>query len=405
MIETEHRLLPLLERLFEIAPTRLDLVLSDCADLIGDAVGAEKVDAFIYEAGSNSLVALGTTRTELAQLQKSLGLHRLPLANGDPMGQVFESGEAYCTGAVERDPRQPRGVIETLGVRSMIAVPLDVGGTRRGVLSLASRRSDRFGSQDLALVKIVSNWVGGLVQRLELMDVVAMRASEQARRETADELVTMLAHDLRNLLNPIASRLDLLLARAEQERRKRDAEDCRRVRSGLQRMAELMSDLLDVSRIDRGLMSLQPARLDIVQLVRSCAQAMTLPEVEVNVQSFAAEIFVEGDAQRLRQAIENVLSNATKHSPRGMEVTAQIEPTKLDTGNAVKIVVSDRGPGIAAELLPHIFERYVSGGRAAGLGLGLYLARAVMSAHGGSIAIESSVVGTRCELLLPVASS
>jgi two-component system, OmpR family, sensor kinase len=403
MSNTEHRLLPLLERLFEIAPTQLDLVLSDCADLIGEAVGAEKVDAFIYEAASNSLVALGTTRSELAQLQRSLGLNRLPLVNADPMARVFETGEIYHSGATDRDPSQPRGVIENMGVRSMLAVSLDVGGARRGVISLASKRPDAFGAQDVALMKIVSNWVGGLVHRLELSDASAQRASEQARRDTAEELVTVLAHDLRNLLTPITGRLELLYERALKAQREADVKDCDRVRSGLKRLAELMSDLLDVSRIERGILSVQSAPLDVVQIVRASAASMALPAVEIDVEPFTPEIFVEGDAQRLRQAIENVLSNATKHSPRGVAVKVQLEPTRLDAGNAVKISVVDRGSGIAPEVLPRIFDRYVSSGRSAGLGLGLYLARAVVSAHGGSITVASSLAGTRCELLLPMA--
>jgi two-component system, OmpR family, sensor kinase len=404
MTDTENRLLPLLERLFQLVPTQLDLLLSECADLIGDAVQAEKVDAFIYEAGSNSLVALGTTRSELAQLQKSLGLNRLPLVNADPMAQVFETGEVYHTGAADRDPKQPRGVVETMGVRSMLAVPLDIGGARRGVISLASRRADAFGSQDVALLKIVGNWVGSLAHRLELTEAFAASASERARRDTAEELITVLAHDLRNLLGPITGRLELLHARAVKEQRGRDVTDCDRIRSGLQRLTELMSDLLDVSRVERGVLSVQRAPFDIVKLLRACAASMALPENEIRVESFAPEIVVEADAQRLRQAVENVLSNATKHSPRGMPVTAQIEPTRIDTGNAVKISVVDRGPGIDADILPRIFDRYASGGRAAGLGLGLYLARAVMSAHGGSIQVTTSTSGTRCELLLPTSN-
>jgi two-component system OmpR family sensor kinase len=402
MSHTEDRLLPLLERLFAIAPSQLDLMLSECAELIGGVVAAEKVDAFVYDAASNSLVALGTSRTELAQLQKNLGLHRLPLVNGDPMARVFETGETYHNGATEQDPRQPRGVIENMAVRSMLAVPLDVGGARRGVLSLASTRPDAFGPQDVSLLKVVSNWVGGLVHRLELTEAFAQRASEQARRDTAEELVTVLAHDLRNLLSPISGRLELLYARAETEQRARDIQDFDRIRSGLKRLAELMSDLLDVSRIERGILNVQSAPLDLVKLVRASAVSMTLPDVEIEVEPLTPEILVEGDALRLRQALENILSNATKHSPRGGAVKVQLEPTKIDSGAVAKIIVVDRGSGIAPDVLPRIFDRYVSAGRSAGLGLGLYLAKAVISAHGGSITVTSSSVGTRCELLLPM---
>ncbi len=402
MNRVENRQLQLLERLFALPPRQVDLVLSDCADLIGEATGAEKVDGFLHDPTNNSLVAIGTTRTELAQLQKTLGLDRLPIANGDPMVVVFQTGEPYHEGNIDRDPRHPRGVIEQLGIRSMLAVAIDVGGVRRGVLSLASRERQKFDQHDFALVNIVGRWVGGLVHRSELMETFALRASEQARRETAEELITVLAHDLRNLLTPIASRLYMLSERASQADRRDDVADFKRVLSGVKRVSELMSDLLDVARVERGVLALTTTSFDIVQLVRASAEALALPEVEIDVESFAPELTVTADARRLRQAIENVLSNATKHSPRGVPVVVQIAPTKNEAGGSVvQISITDRGPGIAPDLVPRIFDRYVSSGRSAGLGLGLYLARAVLSAHGGSISVRSSATGTCCDITLP----
>jgi len=207
---------------------------------------------------------------------------------------------------------------------------------------------------------------------------------------------------LRNLLTPIASRLYVLSERASEANRADDVNDFKRVMSGVKRVADLMSDLLDVARVERGILGLTTTSFDIVQLARESAEALTLPEVEIDVQSFVPELSVVGDARRLRQAIENVLSNATKHSPRGVPVVVQVEPTKNEAGNVVKVSISDRGPGIAPDLVPRIFDPYVSSGRAAGLGLGLYLARAVLSAHGGSISIRSSPAGTRCEMMLPI---
>ena len=398
----ENRLLQLLERLFALPPRQVDVVLSDCADLIAEVTGADKVDAFLHEPPTNSLVALGTSRSQVAQLQRSLGLNRLPIANGDPMAVVFTTGDPYHHGHIDRDPTQPRGVVEQLKVRSMLAVPIQVGDVRRGVLSLACREREQFNEQDLALLKVVAGWVGGLVHRSELMETFARRASEQARRETAEELITVVAHDLRNLLTPIASRLYVMSERASRADRADDVGDFNRVLTGVKRVSELMTDLLDVARIERGILSLTNTTFDVVQLVRASAEALTLPDIEVQVQSYASELTITADARRLQQAIENVISNATKHSPAGVPVVVEIEPTRTEAGEQVRIAVVDRGPGIDAELVPRIFDPYVSGGRAAGVGLGLYLARTVLSAHGGSIAIRSSAVGTRCEIMLPV---
>jgi two-component system, OmpR family, sensor kinase len=164
-----------------------------------------------------------------------------------------------------------------------------------------------------------------------------------------------------------------------------------------------MSDLLDVARIEQGLLSLNYQQLELVTLARSIAEALTTPAVAIDLQSYTPELRLVGDRIRLSQALENILSNATRHSPRGVPVTMELQPIKDNAGDAIRIRISDRGPGITAELLPRIFERYVRSGPRSGLGLGLYLARATITAHGGSIEITSTPgEGTRCEIILPV---
>lgn len=402
MTQLDRRVLELLERLFAIAPAALDVVMSQSADHIAQSLQCEKVDAFLREDATQTLVAIGTSRTELAQLQKSLGLHRLPLANADPMATVFATGEPYCHGHVDQDASQPRGIIEHLGVRSMLAVAFEVGGVRRGVLSLASRRPEAFGDEDLTLMRMVALWIGNLAHRAELMEAFATQASERTRRAAAEELVTVLAHDLRNLLSPVGARLALMLERARQHEREQDANDCERCLTGVERLGALMSDLLDVARIEQGLLSFSYQSFDLVKLVRECAAALARPDVDVLVASYVEPLSIVADRNRLSQALENVLSNAVKHSPRGAPVHVELANTVLESAPAVQITVIDHGPGIAPELLPRVFERYVRAGEAAGLGLGLYLARSTLVAQGGAINLISDTKGTRCELKLPL---
>lgn len=398
----EKRLLGLLERLFAIPPAALDVVLNRGADLIHEATGCEKVDVFLYEPPSNCLVAIGTAHTKLAQLQKSLGLDRLPVANGDPVAKVCETGAPYLCGAVETDPTQPRGVVEGMGARSMLAVAFDVGEKGRGVLSLMSRRADAFGEDDLSWLKITGAWIGNLVHRSELTEAYATKSSEQAKRGATEELITVLAHDLRNLLGPVVTRLTLLQEHSREIGHAENVEHCVRALNGLELVSELMSDLLDVARIEQGMMSLSYQKLDIVALARTIAQALTTPAVPIEVDSYVSELRVVGDRIRLGQAFENILSNATKHSPRGVPVVMQLRQIKQDVGDAVAIQVIDRGAGITPELLPRVFERFVRAGPRSGLGLGLYLARATIAAHGGSIELSSTLgQGTRCEIILP----
>jgi len=294
-------------------------------------------------------------------------------------------------------------VIHSMGARSMVAVRIEIGGEPRGVLSLTTRQPNAFGEDDLSLLKLVGAWVSNLVHRSELTDSFAKQKSEQAKRSAAEELITVLAHDLRNLLGPVVTRLSLLQEHARESEHGENVEHCDKALSGLKLVSELMSDLLDVARIEQGLQSLNCQQFDLVSLARELAEALAIPAVRIDVDSYVPELRVVADRMRVSQAFENILANATKHSPRGVPVMMELRPIKSQLGDSVLVRIIDRGPGINAELLPRIFERYVRAGPRAGLGLGLFLARANIAAHGGSIEIASTPgEGTRCEIVLPL---
>jgi two-component system, OmpR family, sensor kinase len=108
------RLFDTLLALHGIATPELRPALTLASNLVAEALGADKVDVFLHEAESNSLVAMGTSETPMGRKQRELGLDRLPLANGGPFARVYQSGEPYLTGRAELDPTQPRGIVEDL---------------------------------------------------------------------------------------------------------------------------------------------------------------------------------------------------------------------------------------------------------------------------------------------------
>jgi two-component system OmpR family sensor kinase len=401
-VDRERRLLLILERLFELNPVALDIALSQSADLIASATRSEKVDAFLHDAATDTLVAVGTSHTALGAKQRSLGLDRLPLANAGRTVQVFQSGAEHRDNQLENDGEELRGLIDGLKIRSAINVPLQVAGVRRGVLTLASTQPDVYSAEDVSFSHVVAGWVGGLVHRSELLGAATRQARDEGRRVVAEELVTVLAHDLRNLVFPIAGRVALVRDAAARDQREQDVQALNRALTGLERLSGLVSDLLDVARLDNGLLAIEASRFDLLGLLREAGDAVAPPGVEVRILSHLSELHVSADRGRLRQAVENVLSNAVKHSPAGVPVVISVELTQADGEECAKLTVVDQGPGIAPDLLPHIFDRYVAGRASSGLGLGLYLARALLEAHGGSIAISCDPGhGTRCELRLP----
>jgi len=203
-----------LERLLAIEATEFGGALRQAADLLAVAFGAEKVDAFILDPAVSTLVAVGVSNTPLGQRQVALGLNRLPLANGGRAVEVFQSGKSYRTGRADRDSKELVGITQALGVRSTIATVLRVDDAARGVLQASSTRTNAFTERDLEFLEAVARWVGMVAHRAELVEQIATEAIERGRRRVAEELITVLAHDLRNYLTPLKGRLGLIHRRA-----------------------------------------------------------------------------------------------------------------------------------------------------------------------------------------------
>jgi two-component system, OmpR family, sensor kinase len=187
----DDRLLTTLQHLLTIDAPELRPALDQASTLIAEAVGADKVDVFLYEAASNSLVALGTSDTPLGHRQHALGLDRLPLANGSPPVTVFQTGAPYLTGHVDQDPDQPRGVVDGLGARSQLDVALVVNGERRGVLAVMSAEPERFSNRDLRFLEAVAGWIGLVTHRAELFEAHTRETFERGRRDAGEEVAQL----------------------------------------------------------------------------------------------------------------------------------------------------------------------------------------------------------------------
>src|SRR3954451_513593 len=147
--DNSDRLLQTLERLLAIPAAELENALSDACNAVGDALHADKVDAFLYDDSRDCLVALGTSSTALSSLQKKLGLDILQVSNGGRVVYVFQTGKTFVTGHLRDDMEELRGVREGLKIESKVGVPLDINGRRRGMIMIASLQPDFFNSADV----------------------------------------------------------------------------------------------------------------------------------------------------------------------------------------------------------------------------------------------------------------
>lgn len=398
----QSKLLRTLGQLLAIQATESKPALDAVSNLVSEALEADKVDTFLYDSSANMLVAVGSSQQPMSRLQHELGLHLLQLANGGRAAEVFQTGIAYHNGQVQDDPGELLGVREGLGVCSQMYVPLEVGGARRGVLGVSSARREAFLAEDLLFLQAVAHWVGMVVQRVELFERLTREVAEEARQLTAEQLITVLAHDIGNYLTPLLGRVFMLRSRAERDSRHLDMRDLDATQRSLERTQRLIVDLMDVSRIERGLFILSRQSVDLVVLAREAVDVLQTPEFQVTLNA-PDELFAEVDPDRIQQALENLLSNARKHSPSGTPVTVTIAQEQRADGDWAVLSVADSGPGIPPEMFAQIFERFVTGARSKGLGIGLYLTQRIAHAHGGSVMVESTAgVGTTFRLMLPL---
>jgi len=398
----QARLLVTLERLLAIRATEVTDALGEAGRLVAEAVGGEKAEVFLYDPADESLAAVGVTQTDLARQEQALGLDHLPLANGGRIVDTFQTGEAYLTGQADRDPAMLAAVTQDLAVRSALLAPLHTDGERRGVVLVVSTQPAAFTSDDLRFLEAVAGWVGLVVQRAESMERTARDAAERARRDTAEELIDVLAHDLRTPLTPLRGHLDLIRRIARHEGRQDYLRHVADADAALQRLTRMIAEVLDTSRLDRGLFTLDVEPVDLAALARETADLLRVSEVEIRVQAPDA-LPIEGDPQRLRQALENLLSNALQHSPPGVPVHVTVETERREDEGRAVVSVRDAGPGIPPALLPTLFERFARGAHSTGLGLGLYLAQGIAAAHGGALTVASHLgEGTTFCLSVPL---
>ena len=238
----------------------------------------------------------------------------------------------------------------------------------------------------------------------------ASRASEERLREAdrrKDDFLSMLSHELRNPLAPIRNATYIL------RRTELGSDQAKRAHGVIERQTQhltrLVDDLLDVTRIARGKIELRRERVDLRETVRRTAEdlrsVIEARGVTFRVDVPDANVWAEIDTTRLAQAVGNLLHNAAKFTRGGDSVRLSLE----SDGVNAQIRVEDTGAGIAPELLPHVFDKFVQGDRTlarteGGLGLGLALVKGIVELHGGSVCARSAGKGHGAEftLRLPV---
>jgi signal transduction histidine kinase len=261
-------------------------------------------------------------------------------------------------------------------------VPLSARGRPLGALSFVSAESGRrYGPADLAMAEELGRRAG------IAMDNARLFHDAQRAIQARDEVLAVVSHDLKNPLESVLLSASLLLRAPEPAQVRRYAEAVQRAAG---RMDRLIRELLDLSRMDAGrfTVELRPERLEALVDEALALLAPVAQERGVTLGASGAPLAeaVPCDRERILQVLSNLVGNALAFSPRGGHVAVVLA---LGAREA-QVAVRDHGPGVPAEDLPHVFDRFWKS-RSRGTGLGLAIVKGIVEAHGGRVSVESRV--------------
>jgi signal transduction histidine kinase len=293
-----------------------------------------------------------------------------------------------------------------LGLRSRVVAPILSGAATIGAISVVRREPGAFREGEIELLGLLGRLVGSAIQNIRAYEAERTTV-EELRRLSAlrADFVSLVSHELRSPMASVIGSARTLEQRWRELLPEQRESFLALIAHETSRLAELIGDVLDTSRIESGTFSYSFEDVDLARLVRDSAAAAEHGQDEVTVEAVVREPLpaVRGDRDRLRQVLVNLIDNAVKYSPPGDRVSVKAE----QSDSRVVIEVRDRGPGISPEHQRLIFEKF---GRAnvaehakPGTGLGLFIARSIAEAHGGALEVRSAPGrGTTFRLSLPL---
>ncbi|MDB4936816.1 MAG: Sensory box histidine kinase [Labilithrix sp.] len=349
-----------------------------------------------------------------AERQRSLETQIVQLTENTPLlrqiAGVMQTGESDLQPDVaeaewlQADVR-PEGlwIIQDLGVRSCMCVPMIVRGHAFGAITfLSSAPGRRYDARDLRLAEELARRAALAVENARLYE------QAQFAIRLREEVLAVVSHDLRGPLGTILLSVRQLLEQGKELDATTTATLTRIARSA-QRMTHMISDLLDFSSIQASRLTLEPRECNARDLVRDALETYEPIAVEKGVhiddQTTSLDVRVRCDPNRIVQVFSNLLGNAVKFTPSGG--TVRIGARVSADNRTLTFDVTDTGPGIADEDIPHIFDRYWQAKKRAreGVGLGLAIAKGLVEAHGGTLQVTSRIgVGSTFSFTLPVVS-
>ncbi|MGV3656178.1 MAG: ATP-binding protein [Noviherbaspirillum sp.] len=386
-------------------------IIATAAELLGRKLGATRTGYGEVDPDQRR-IAVSQDWTD-GTVPRIVGMTTELASFGPPIIEHLNSGRTLRVPDIGADPRSApfAPAYSAIGVHSMMVVPLLKAGRLAFILSIGDAAPRHWTDEEMLLAEDVAERTWAALERARAEQALTRQLETEGERlrqadRRKDEFLAMLAHELRNPLAPLAMAAQILRLPALDEARMRQTGEI--ISRQVAHMSSLVDDLLDVSRVTRGLVTLEKEIFDLRGIVAAAIEQVR-SQIEtgkhrLTVQMGAEPAYVQGDRTRMVQILTNLLSNSAKYTPEGGEILLQVQAQD----GQIRISVSDNGVGIAPELLPQVFELFTQGNHTAdrskgGLGLGLALVKSLVGLQGGSVHAHSAGVGKGSEftVLLP----
>jgi signal transduction histidine kinase len=327
-------------------------------------------------------------------------------------GSVFDEVMAGGATVVRPDMAEDQRYSEDkdfaeAGLRSRVVAPLTIAGRTLGVLTVSRQEAHAFTPDDVEMVTLLGRQVATAVENIRVYEA-ERNAAEELRRLSAlrADFVSLVSHELRGPMASVIGCAQTLRKRWRELKPAQRESFLALIEGETARLAELIGDVLDTSRIEAGTFPFQFGQVDVGELVRETTGVVALGQDDVSLRAHVPATLpqVRGDRDRLRQLLLNLLTNAVKYTVAGDEV----EVSAAAEDGALAVSVRDHGPGIPFEEQRLVFEKFGRvnhGGKSTpGAGLGLFIARSIAEAHGGTLVVESEPgTGATFTFRLPLA--
>lgn len=359
--------------------TTLVLVMSQATELLQRRGGL----IYLWDERAERLVLSEGYRLPLEELKRSLG-------PGEGLtGQVWQQGQTIVVDDYRAWPHATRRG-KAAGLIAVAGAPLVVAGRALGVLVLvAEGDGPRFSDEEVQLLELFAGQAAVAIDNARRFEAASRARAMEELDRLKSEFISAVSHELRTPLTFIRGYSELLANRPADGAFVRDA--VAEIHGASVRMARLVDDLLDLSRMEAGRLALRPCRLELAELLRCAVAAARVqdPERAFELRTDPLPSLV-GDPDRLRQVVDNLLGNALRYAPEG-PILVRAE----SRGDRVRVEVTDQGPGISPEDQVRVFEPFYRGARSEiqplrGGGLGLTIVRELIEAHGGEVGLHST---------------